>query len=60
MVYGVLRHGSPRCRTLGCIPVAHPDSLDKSKLGEAKMIEDIGVAGSKLVKVRPLAGPCMP
>ena len=55
----MLRHGSPRCRTLGCIPVAHPDSLDKSKLGEAKMIEDISVAGSKLVKVRLLAGPCM-
>jgi len=38
-------------KTLGCTPVAHPEGLSADKLGSAELVEDISVAGNKLVKV---------
>ena len=33
-------------KTLGCTPVAHPDSLTADKLGTAGLVEDISVSGA--------------
>ena len=33
-------------KTLGCTPVAHPDSLAADKLGTAGLVEDISVSGN--------------
>ena len=33
------------CRTLNCQPIAHPDQLDASKLGQAELVEDVYMEG---------------
>jgi T-complex protein 1 subunit delta len=33
------------CRTLGCIPIAHPDQCTKDKLGEAEHVGDVVMDG---------------
>jgi len=38
-------------KTLDCTPIAHVDEMAPEKLGFAELVEDISVAGSKLVKV---------
>ena len=35
-------------KTLGCTPVAHPDSLAADKLGTAGLVEDISVSGDHI------------
>eukprot|EP00158_Paraphelidium_tribonemae_P000664 Partr_v1_DN23105_c1_g1_i1_m44081 putative T-complex protein 1 subunit delta len=39
-------------KTLGCKPVAHPDSFTADKLGSAELVEEVTVGGgSKVIKV---------
>jgi T-complex protein 1 subunit delta len=47
------------CRTLGCIPVAHPDQLAPDKLGSAELVQDIYMEGgsNKVVKFTGVANP---
>jgi len=47
------------CRTLGCQPVAHVDSLSKDKLGEAEHVGDVVMPGSghKVVKFTGVKNP---
>lgn len=47
------------CRTLGCAPVAHPDSLSKEKLGSAEHVGDVALPGSghKVVKFTGVQNP---
>mmetsp|Transcript_25533 Transcript_25533/g.37884 ORF Transcript_25533/g.37884 Transcript_25533/m.37884 type:complete len:528 (+) Transcript_25533:83-1666(+) len=47
------------CRTLGCQPVAHVDSLAKEKLGEAAHVGDVVMPGSghKVVKFTGVKNP---
>jgi len=47
------------CRTLGCTPVAHVDSLAKDKLGEAEHVGDVVMPGSghKVVKFTGVKNP---
>lgn len=46
-------------RTVGCLPVAHIDSFDASKLGTAQMAEEMGgeEGGSKYVKLTGVPNP---
>ena len=46
-------------RTLGCMPVAHADSMTPDKLGEAKHVGEVSVAGSghKVVKMTGVKNP---
>lgn len=34
-------------KTLGCLPVAHPDHLKPEKLGSAELVEEVEVMGDK-------------
>jgi len=47
------------CRTLGCQPVAHIDSMSKDKLGEAEHVGDVVMPGSghKVVKFTGVKNP---
>jgi len=47
------------CRTLGCQPVAHADSLSAEKLGGAASVGDVSVSGSghKVVKFSGVKNP---
>jgi len=47
------------CRTLGCIPIAHPDQCTKDKLGEADHVGDVVMdgGGSKVVKFTGVKNP---
>lgn len=47
------------CRTLGCQPVAHADSLSSDKLGGAANVGDVSVSGSghKVVKFSCVKNP---
>ena len=46
------------CKTLGCLPAAHPDSLTPDKLGAAELVEEVSVGGgSKVIKVTGVAHP---
>ena len=45
-------------KTLGCLPVAHPDSFTPDKLGHADLVEEVSVGGSsKVVKITGVANP---
>ncbi|RYG52434.1 hypothetical protein EON66_09745 [archaeon] len=45
-------------KTLGCLPVAHPESFTADKLGKAEMVEEIGVgSGTKVTKITGVAHP---
>lgn len=46
------------CKTLGCQPVAHVDSLTPDKLGSADLVEEVSVGGgSKVIKITGVAHP---
>ena len=47
------------CRTLGCTPIAHPDSFAKSKLGTADHVGNVVMPGSqhKVVKFTGVKNP---
>lgn len=47
------------CRTLGCSPIAHPDSLTEDKLGYADHVGDVVMPGSshKVVKFTGVKNP---
>ena len=47
------------CRTLGCQPIAHIDSMTKDKLGEAGHVGDVAMPGSghKVVKFTGVKNP---
>jgi T-complex protein 1 subunit delta len=47
------------CRTLGCTPIAHPDSLTEDKLGYADHVGDVVMPGSshKVVKFTGVKNP---
>lgn len=47
------------CRTLGCSPIAHVDSLSSDKLGEAENVGDVVMPGSghKVVKFTGVKNP---
>jgi T-complex protein 1 subunit delta len=46
------------CKTLGCQPVAHVDSLSPDKLGSAGLVEEVSVGGgSKVIKITGVANP---
>ena len=47
------------CRTLGCSPVAHPDSMTKDMLGFADHVGDVAMPGSghKVVKFTGVQNP---
>lgn len=47
------------CRTLGCVPIAHPDSLSKDRLGHADHVGDVVLPGSghKVVKFTGVQNP---
>jgi len=47
------------CRTLGCSPVAHPDSMTKDMLGYADHVGDVAMPGSghKVVKFTGVQNP---
>eukprot|EP00891_Asterochloris_glomerata_P008829 jgi/Astpho2/8829/fgenesh1_pm.00129_%23_7_t len=38
-------------KTLGCLPIAHPDHMKKEKLGSAALVEEVQVGKGKIVKV---------
>jgi len=39
------------CKSLGCKPIAHPDSMTADMLGSAELVEEMSVGGSKIIKV---------
>ena len=47
------------CRTLGCVPIAHPDGLSPEKMGRAEHVGDVAMPGSghKVVKFTGVAEP---
>eukprot|EP00978_Attheya_sp_CCMP212_P018672 scaffold51550_cov55-Attheya_sp.AAC.4 len=47
------------CRTLGCAPIAHPDSMSADKLGKAEHVGDVAMPGSghKVVKFTGVQNP---
>jgi len=47
------------CRTLGCTPIAHPDSVSPDKLGGAEHVGDVVMPGSghKVVKFTGVKNP---
>jgi T-complex protein 1 subunit delta len=47
------------CRTLGCAPIAHPDSMSAEKLGKAEHVGDVAMPGSghKVVKFTGVQNP---
>jgi T-complex protein 1 subunit delta len=47
------------CRTLGCAPIAHPDSMSADKLGKAEHVGDVAMPGSghKVVKFTGVLNP---
>jgi len=47
------------CRTLGCQPIAHVDSISNDKLGEAEHVGDVAMPGSghKVVKFTGVKNP---
>lgn len=47
------------CRTLGCAPIAHVDSLSADKLGHAQHVGDVAMPGSghKVVKFTGIQNP---
>lgn len=45
-------------KTLGCLPVAHADSLTADKLGRADLVEEVDLGGgSKVTKITGVAHP---
>jgi len=44
-------------KALGCKQVSSPDLLTKDKLGEAKVAEEIGTAGGRIVKITGVKNP---
>lgn len=38
-------------KTLGCIPIASPDSMAAEKLGYAEICEDLSISGNSIVKI---------
>ena len=46
-------------KTLGCLPVAHADSLTADKLGRAELVEEValGGGGTKVTKITGVAHP---
>ena len=38
-------------QSLGCKPIAHPDSMTADMLGSAELVEEMSVGGSKIIKV---------
>jgi T-complex protein 1 subunit delta len=45
------------CRTLGCTPIAHPEQLEESKLGQAQHVGDVSLDGSVVVKFTGVKNP---
>lgn len=46
------------CSTLGCTPIAHPESLKPEKLGNAEVAEEVALAdGSKIFKIEVRNSP---
>jgi T-complex protein 1 subunit delta len=47
------------CRTLGCLPIAHPDQLTAEKLGQAELVKDVVLEGasSKVVQFTGVKNP---
>ena len=47
------------CRSLGCQPIAHADSMSPEKLGFAEKVGEVSIAGSghKVVKMTGVANP---
>jgi T-complex protein 1 subunit delta len=47
------------CRTLGCLPIAHPDQLTGDKLGEAEIVQDVYMEGAanKVVQFTGVKNP---
>jgi T-complex protein 1 subunit delta len=51
------------CKSLGCRPVAHIDSLTPDMLGHADLVEEVSAGDSKIVQVRGsrcFCGACRP
>jgi len=44
-------------KSLGCKPIASADHLTKDKLGEAKIAEEIGTSGGRIVKITGVKNP---
>ncbi|MES1911740.1 MAG: hypothetical protein MHM6MM_004125 [Cercozoa sp. M6MM] len=44
-------------KTLGCTPIASVDTFHKSKLGEARLVEEVHTSSGKIVKVTGVANP---
>jgi T-complex protein 1 subunit delta len=45
------------CRTLGCLPVAHVDSLTPDKLGTSGLVEEQNISGHRVVKLTEVPNP---
>ncbi|EGG13544.1 chaperonin containing TCP1 delta subunit [Cavenderia fasciculata] len=45
------------CNTIGCTPVANIDSFTADKLGRADLVEEVGTADGKVVKVTGVPNP---
>jgi len=45
------------CRTLGCLPVAHIDSLTPDKLGSAGLVAEQNISGHRVVKLTEVPNP---
>eukprot|EP00004_Rigifila_ramosa_P006569 TRINITY_DN1739_c0_g1_i1.p1 TRINITY_DN1739_c0_g1~~TRINITY_DN1739_c0_g1_i1.p1 ORF type:complete len:521 (-),score=141.07 TRINITY_DN1739_c0_g1_i1:6-1451(-) len=45
------------CKSLGCLPVAHVDSIAAAKLGSAALVEEDSSGESKIVKITGVSNP---
>jgi len=44
-------------RTLGCTPIANPDSISAEKLGSANLVEEVSTPSGKIVKITGVPNP---